>query len=181
MKVSCTTKETRKRDKFLLPYLRKLFIIDQGKGLVRSKYSGKLVGKPRNKNSYGGIGLKINGKCYFINTHRVIWLVSKGLVPVGYVINHKNGVKSISKISNLECISAGNNQKHAYRNKLRNISNNPGSNNGNALFTNKQVSKIRKLFIGKKKSRNNFYKVAKFYGVSTNTIRSMVNNQTYKT
>lgn len=176
---SYTTKETIKRDKFFLPIIKEIYVVKKN-GKIYNRKTKKRVGIPTTISSYGGIGIRLNGKVHFFNVHRVVWLVHKGFIPIGYTINHKNGIKSISRLSNLECITSSENQKHAF--KLGLNVNNPqiGSTNVNAKFTAVQVRKIRNLFIGKKFSRRNFKIIANKYGVHWVTIQGVVTRKRYK-
>lgn len=53
-----------------------------------------------------------NKKIRHMQIHRLVWLVFKGKIKQGYEINHKDGVKTNPKLSNLECILHGDNVKH---------------------------------------------------------------------
>lgn len=169
MKVCYTTKETRARDKKFLPLLRERFFVDPNKGYVFSKKTGKRVGKPRTSNSYGGIGIRIGDTVHFFNTHRVIWLLCVGLVPIGYTINHKDGIKSNAKLKNLECITDQENRDHASRTNLT-----------ASILTPKDVRYIRKSFVGKKKNVRNFKIMGARLKVSRWAIRKVVLNITHK-
>lgn len=46
--------------------------------------------------------------------HRLVWLVFRGKIPKGYVINHIDGNKRNNKLTNLEMITHAQNIQHAY-------------------------------------------------------------------
>lgn len=107
------TEEGYKRDKYLLPFLQERYTVDKDEFIINLK-SGEYTGVPREYGIYGGINFTIDGRRYFYNTHKMVWVLIKGLVPVGYLINHKDGVKSNTHIDNLELSTVSENLKHAY-------------------------------------------------------------------
>ena len=59
-------------------------------------------------NDCGYVIVRRNGKKYF--EHRLVWQEVNGQIPNGYVIHHKNGIKTDNRIDNLEMVE--NNGKH---------------------------------------------------------------------
>lgn len=53
------------------------------------------------------------------SVHRLIALTFLGTCPVGFDVNHKDGVKTNCSVNNLEYVSRSENHKHAYRLGLR--------------------------------------------------------------
>lgn len=64
-----------------------------------------------NQNGYTKVML--NGKQ--LNAHRVVWILLKGEIPEGFVINHIDCNKRNNKIDNLEIITQKQNTRKSYR------------------------------------------------------------------
>ena len=82
-------------------------------------------------------------------------------------INHKDGVKTNNRSSNLEWSSASEDAKHAYRLGLRPI----GEKHGMAVLTNDEVDQIRKLHKDGESKRS----LAGRFKTSKTTISRIVN------
>lgn len=74
--------------------------------------------------------------------HRVIWEYVNGPIPDGLEINHINGVKADSRISNLEQVTPRENMRHAVETGLHGI---VGQENSQADLTDCQVREIYRL------------------------------------
>lgn len=85
-------------------------------------------------------------------------------------INHIDGIKHNNYFRNLEWCSSSHNQKHAFKNGLKN---NTGKNNSNSKLTESEVSRIKtKVFSSK------YY--AQCFGVNQQTIRDIWNGKRWK-
>ena len=103
-----------------------------------------------------------------------MWLVFKGDIPDDLEVNHIDGVKSNNRLSNLELLTGSDNIKHAYRTGLA-ISV-KGEEKVNAVFSNKLVQKLRKIFATTNISLGN---LAKEIGAHEVTLRDTLSGKSY--
>ena len=76
--------------------------------------------------------------------HRVVAAAFIGPCPDGVCVNHKNGLKDDNRFDNLEYVTPGDNNRHAFRTGLK-----PrpfGEMNHQAKLSDLQVSEIRNLY-----------------------------------
>ena len=66
-------------------------------------------------NGYPALCLKIGRRPFMRYVHRMIAEAFIGPIPKGWHVNHKDGVKSNSVLSNLEIVTIGENRAHSYR------------------------------------------------------------------
>lgn len=90
-------------------------------------------------------------------------------------VNHKNGVKTDNKVSNLEWVTKSENQNHAYATGLQSYFG--GENRWNSKMTDEKVLEIRQKY-----ATNNYtYKqLADEYNVKTVCIFKIVKRKTWK-
>ena len=90
-------------------------ISDQGR--VRSLKYGKLVYRKAHSDAkgYRRITLCMNGKMTTRKIHKLVAIAFIGLCPERYEINHKNGIKSDNRMSNLEYVTHVENMRHAFQ------------------------------------------------------------------
>jgi hypothetical protein len=93
------------------------YLITQN-GMVYSKKTDRFL-KPRKVNGYSHVTLCKSGLKKPISIHVLVATAFLGDRPHGLVVNHKNGIRTDNRISNLEWVSQSENVKHAYENKLR--------------------------------------------------------------
>lgn len=173
MGVNKTTEIGMEKDKFFLPFLKEKYVADPLLGVIKNKKTGQIVGRPPH-GKYGSLGFRYKGKVIFFNTHKVMWLLCKGLIPVGFVINHKDGVKSNTILTNLEIVPEQTNRIHAHENGLVPPPNTSGTLNGNSKFSIEDVLRIRNLI-----NHMSCADIAKIFEVSRTTIHFIKHNKTY--
>lgn len=97
-------------------------------GNVRNRLTGKVLRPDRSKRGYLRIDLRKYGKKKKFLIHR---LVANAFIPNPEnkrTVNHINGCKTDNYVSNLEWNTDSENQKHAHRIGLKEITNNHISN-----------------------------------------------------
>lgn len=108
-----------------------------------------------------------NGERYRILVHRLVWYVHNGPIPNHLTINHKNGKKTDNRLENLELMTQGENQKHAFKNDLKH----PTSN-----LSNDQVVEVKtRLLFGERQSD-----IARSIGVDFWTVNRIKRGVTFK-
>jgi len=75
------------------------------------------------KQGYLQLRITLNGKTYHCMAHRAIYDNFVKTIPSGCEINHKDGNKQNNRLNNLELVTSGENQKHAYKTGLRTCNN----------------------------------------------------------
>ena len=94
---------------------------------------------------------------------------------LGHTVNHRDGNKKNNHPSNLEYLSSGDNQRHAYRTGLKHARR--GEENTLAKLSNAQAGAIRTLSrAGESQAR-----MAVMFGVGQATISRIVNRKHYAT
>lgn len=115
--------------------------------------------------------LSIDGKMYSFAVHR---LVMDAFVPNDEnkeTVNHKNGIKTDNKVSNLEWMTRSENCQHSFDTKLQHPK--KGSLNGRAILKEQDVKEIRRVAASGKR----YYgrkELAEKYKVSEAHIKEIV-------
>jgi len=135
-------------------------------GRVYSKYKSMFMATWLDTSKYMVIGLSIDCKKSKFLLHR---LLAEHFVhnpdPEKLVqVNHIDGNKLNNDISNLEWVTAGDNQRHAYETGLKTIP--CGEENGRAILTENQVREIYILFLNGVSN----IEISNIYGVEKSTI-----------
>jgi hypothetical protein len=106
--------------------------VDPETGLVfgvAGRWRGKRLGRV---GSHGYMVTTLRGRAYLL--HRVVWEACVGPIPERRVVNHKNGVKTDNRLCNLEVVTSGENNAHAYATGLK-VHRVCGPKNGNYRVT----------------------------------------------
>jgi len=142
-------------------------------------YPGR-ISKLSDKWDYICCKFRKNGKNYMVRVHRLVMESFIGERPKGKDINHKNGIKHYNYLENLEYVTRSENVKHAFRLGLQSVGGAAllkGEDQPNALLSNKEVNKIRKLWESGNFSQE---KLGDKYHVSKSCISHIVNWHTWK-
>tara|TARA_R110000782_G_scaffold256125_1_gene345015 strand:- start:863 stop:1375 length:513 start_codon:yes stop_codon:yes gene_type:complete len=108
--------------------------------------------------------------------HRLVMLTFKG-EPNGLQVNHKNGIKSDNRLSNLEYCTASYNVKHSF--KLGLSIPLKGENNPTSILTKNQVIDIKKYLKCTVKYYGMLTVLSKKYGVSIQVINHIEKGNTW--
>lgn len=92
---------------------------------------------------YLQVRVMIDGIRYYTCAHRLVWRALNGPIPVGMVINHKNGRKDDNRPSNLEVITYSANTAHAHRTGLLDQY---GQKNPASKLSDNEVAQIRSMY-----------------------------------
>jgi len=122
---------------------------------------------------YVTVGLCKNGTVRRYSVHRLVLESFIGMCPVGMECNHKDTTKTNNRLDNLEWITKSENVRHAYKNGLRLM----GENHHRAKLTEKNVTKIRKLY---QRGGYTHKKLGEMFGVGRPTIGRIISNESWK-
>jgi hypothetical protein len=126
----------------------------------------KILKPSQDTNGYHQVKLCNNTKIQqTYSVHCLILFVFIGLRPTGYEINHKNGIKTDNRLSNLEYCSTKQNNVHA----LEVLKHNP-----NRKLNKENINWIRQNHI-----KYNHKDIAIMFMVSQSTINRIINNKIY--
>lgn len=90
-------------------------------GGVVSLRKGRHLKPIAQANGYVHVTLRAPGVNRQVGVHVLIAECFLGTRPQGHVVNHKNGIKTDNRVSNLEWVTPSENVTHAYRHGLRTI------------------------------------------------------------
>lgn len=137
----------------------------------------RLLSISDNSNGYKFIGLRSDGKTFYVYVHQ---LVLKEFGPqkpsMNHEVNHKDGNKNNNHIDNLEWVTSSENKKHAYNTGLRKKPNLHGHKNPMSKLSDKDVIAIRELFNSGKKNRA---EIGRMFSVSWTQIDYIVKGKSW--
>lgn len=114
------------------------FRVDAEAGVIFGK-RGQPAGS-RDSSGYLQVTVLIDGRKTLHSAHRWIWTHVHGPIPEGLEVNHRNGIKTDNRITNLEVVTHQANIVHAYRTGLKT---NAGEKHPSARLTEAAVRTIR--------------------------------------
>lgn len=143
-------------------------------GEVRNASTGKILSQYTDRDGYKHATVLVDGRQYHPGVHR---FVAEAFIPNPEnkpEVNHKNGVKYINVVYNLEWVTTAENVQHAFDTGLKS----PilGSNNVLSHYTDKQIKKVCKLL---EKGISN-KKIAKQTGVDRKYITDIKKGRRWK-
>ena len=142
-------------------------------GKVRRKDSLHIKSLRFDRYGYLRVTLYPSGKTYTI--HRLVAKAFLDNFENKPQVNHKNGIKTDNKVSNLEWCTNKDNIIHAYDNNL--ITSCKGEKNAMAKLTDSQVIEIRN---NPKYKDLNYKEIAKIFNIAHETARRICLNKTWK-
>jgi len=145
-------------DKFFYSLAQKGLIKVSKSGKVFNNLTGRRLGQKIGTNGYHNIGIRDkSGKVRHITIHRLVTIVYGRFLTPKEVVNHLDGDKSNNRFSNLEITTESGNRKHAFRFGLIDIQkmadSQRGASNNNARFSEKQIRRMRRLYLAGKSSK----------------------------
>lgn len=146
-------------DYFSVPGMEEISVNSKGK----AKKQGKDLTVSDSGHGYKTIHFK--GKNFYV--HRLMVQTFLGPIPEGFCVNHIDGVKDNNDLNNLECITLGDNVRHAFKNNLmKPLLPKKGEDNPAAKLTSVDVNEIRELLLTSLTQTE----IAKIYNVTQSTI-----------
>lgn len=155
-------------------------------GRVQRQGKNKCLKLRLNTGGYPYVTLSQQGKVTTITVHKLVASAFLGPRPANLVVNHKNGIKTDNRLSNLEYVTQKENIGHACELGLSSKGGNfrlskldpkfipRGERRLNSKLTEEQVREIRNAFAN---SRTTFTALGNHFGVSRVTIRRIVKRE----
>lgn len=141
-------------------------------------WAGRILRSPCNSNGYPTVFLHRNGSVYRRTVHQLVAVAFLGPVPEGHEVNHRDGVRSNPRATNLEYATRGQNLLHAYRVLGRAPGGPPsGAAHPNSKLTAQQVAEIRRRYQPRAYS---LATLAREYAVCAETVRRIVSGTAWK-
>ena len=139
-----------------------------------SRRTAGVILKPSFSGRYASVSLRNNQKVIKRPmVHRLTAIAFYGNPPVGYEVNHKNGLRFDNRAENLEWVTHSQNQKEACR---LGLATHPPINTSNAKITYEQAEEIRRQAAGGEKRSA----LGTAYGLRPTTINAIIYRQIWR-
>lgn len=140
-------------------------------GQVRSIRFNKIMNGRDGGEGYLRVTLVADGRSTSKKVHRLVACAFLGPLPPGFQTNHKDGDKKNNRLDNLEFVTRSANMLHAYEKGCSPR----GSAHPSSRLTEEKVRAIRRLL-----GQVSQGKLARIFGVSPSTIRSIGQRLSWK-
>lgn len=138
------------------------------------------------KDGYHHVLMNIDGKRIYVRTHKIIALAFHGPKPTEkHQVNHKNGIRTDNRPSNLEYVTSRENTIHGWRSNGRKHTKEQinrareqfsGTNNPKAKINEAMVLSIRRLRVKGVSLRE----ISDRHGISVAQVSAIANNKFWK-
>lgn len=112
------------------------------RGTIKNRH-GRTLKQSKDRYGYMIVTLCKDGNPKTLFVHRLVAQAFIQNPDHKKTVNHINGVKDDNRVENLEWATQGENNRHAYRIRLKHPYANNGEENGRAKLTNAQAAEIR--------------------------------------
>jgi hypothetical protein len=137
---------------------------------------GNNLSQKTKSNGYKEVNLYVGGnKNKMTYVHRAVYSAFNGCISEGFQINHIDGDKSNNKLSNLELVSASENMRHAFHNKLSTVPVMNGESHPMSKLSSSQVACMREEYFVKR----NITELSIKFNVSKSTVVRIVSNKSW--
>jgi hypothetical protein len=133
-------------------------------GVTKLEY-GRINKQQLMRKGYLRVRVSIDGVLHSAAVHRLVAAAFIGDCPLGYQVNHKNGIKTDNRFENLEYVTQTENVRHSIEMGLR--SHLIGEKGARAKLNNEQVREIKRLLL---KNVLTNYQIGQMFGVSKDAI-----------
>ena len=143
-------------------------------GAIRRTGQSKKLRPEIYNGGYHCMSFRRHGKRFRKSVHSVVARAFIGERPAGAEINHKRGIKTDNRASELEYVTGAENMRHAYKNGLCNPAR--GERSGISKLKESEVLEIRAIH---KTGNCSLMAIANSYGVGYSTIRAILMRRTW--
>jgi hypothetical protein len=142
-------------------------------GRIRRTTTGRLTSAGRVlRGGYAVVSIKRGDRFTTVSAHGLVALAFIGPRANGLCVNHIDGDKHNSRPSNLEYVTPAENNRHAFRTGLNDVS---GESNPSAVLTRDEVERIREAYL----SGATLSAVAIQFGISKTHVCAIVGGKSW--